>query len=326
MAASPGQLGAILRGIGAPLTPENIKFFNAWVRAEGGSASHNPFNTTQHAPGASSYNSVGVRNYTSAAQGTRATIDTLLNGRYGNIVSGLRSGRASAVQLGQALANSPWGTGSLVLKILGAGPVSAALPGGVGGGGGGAGAPTVAAPRPVNLAPYRQAAIRQLISQVGYSHPDYTGFLGALRNLRTAQMSATAVKPFAPAADPIPKAPGGPPPASMKWTGVSLTGERSAFLRQVAAAARAAGATSINVTSGYRSPAHNAAVGGVPHSNHMTGQAMDGYAYIPGHGWVPLGVALQGVAGRYGLRSGNQPGFYHGGVDPVHIDNGANQR
>jgi hypothetical protein len=100
-------------------------------------------------------------------------------------------------------------------------------------------------------------------------------------------------------------------------------GEKARFLAELMAAGHAVGATRIRVTSGYRSPAHNAAVGGVAHSNHTTGDAMDGYALIKGR-WVPLGVALQNVAGRYGLRSGNVPGFYHGGPDPVHVDDGAN--
>jgi len=105
-----------------------------------------------------------------------------------------------------------------------------------------------------------------------------------------------------------------------------IQGEKTSFISKLRAAAGAAGATKIRVTSGYRSPAHNKAVGGVPDSNHTTGDAMDGYAFIPGHGWVPLGVALKSTASRYGLRSGDQPGFYHGGLDTVHVDDGFNQR
>jgi hypothetical protein len=120
------------------------------------------------------------------------------------------------------------------------------------------------------------------------------------------------------------------PTGDTSGTGISFqgstTGEKDSFLKSLATAAKAVGATKIKISSGYRSPAHNAAVGGVPHSNHTTGDAMDGYAYVPGKGWVPLGVALQGVAAKYGLRSGNVPGFFHGGVDPVHVDDGANVR
>lgn len=116
--------GAQLLGqLGAPATPQNLKFLQAWQRAEGGSASYNPLNTTQGFNGATSYNSAGVKNYGSASAGLAATKATLLNGRYGNIVGDLRSGHATAAQLATDVANSPWGTGSGVLKVLGSGPV-----------------------------------------------------------------------------------------------------------------------------------------------------------------------------------------------------------
>lgn len=109
----------ILKGIGAPVTPQNIRFLNAWTQVEGGAASNNPFNTTE--PGftaTGNYNSVGVKNYATPAGGIQATVATLKNGRYGNILSALAQG-TSAQAAAQALANSPWGTGSLVEKVLG---------------------------------------------------------------------------------------------------------------------------------------------------------------------------------------------------------------
>lgn len=117
----PNWQAQILRGIGAPVTPQNLIFLNDWTRAEGGGASNNPFNTTQQAPGASSYNPVGVRNYSSPQQGISATIQTLTNGRYGNILAALKAG-TDARAAASALANSPWGTGSLVEKMLGGAP------------------------------------------------------------------------------------------------------------------------------------------------------------------------------------------------------------
>jgi len=126
---------AILRGIGAPVTPSNIHLLNAWQQAEGGGtandANFNPLNTTQGASGARSINSVGVKSYRSAAQGIEATVQTLLNGHYGPILSGLRSS-ASPTRIAQAVAASPWGTGSGVLNVLGSGggrtPLSSAVP------------------------------------------------------------------------------------------------------------------------------------------------------------------------------------------------------
>jgi len=111
--------GKILSGIGAPVTPENKRFMYAWRVAEGGQAAFNPFNTTQGAPGATNYNTAGVKNYTSEEQGVAATVKTLLNGRYGEIVSVLRDGGPGAsAAAAQALARSPWGTGELVFRVL----------------------------------------------------------------------------------------------------------------------------------------------------------------------------------------------------------------
>jgi len=124
MTLQPNWAQQILRSIGAPVTPGNLRLLNAWQRAEGGGtandANFNPFNTTQPMPGARPINSVGVKAYRSGQQGVRATRETLLNGRYDEIVSGLRAG-SSPVQIARAIARSPWGTGGGVLRVLGAG-------------------------------------------------------------------------------------------------------------------------------------------------------------------------------------------------------------
>jgi cell wall-associated NlpC family hydrolase len=122
LAYAKGQLEAILQGIGAKVTPQNLKLLQGWQQAEGGSASYNPFNTTQSAPGAGSYNSVGVRNYTNSGQGTQATIKTLLNGRYGNILADLKAGNAAPGKFAADVGASPWGTsGQTLARVLGSG-------------------------------------------------------------------------------------------------------------------------------------------------------------------------------------------------------------
>lgn len=117
--------------------------------------------------------------------------------------------------------------------------------------------------------------------------------------------------------------PGSQATGSLSFIG-STQGIKSSLLNSVSQAAKAAGATQIKITSGYRDPGHNASVGGVQHSNHLTGDAIDGYGLVNGQ-WVPLGQLLLKTAGHFGLRSGDVPGFFNGGTDPVHVDDGANQ-
>jgi hypothetical protein len=117
--ASPQQFAAaVLHGIGAPVTAANLHALLAWQRAEGGSARFNPFNTTQPARGATNYNSIGVRNYTSYQQGLQATIATLKNGHYGGVLAALHQGR-NPLAVAAAVGASPWGTsGALMASIL----------------------------------------------------------------------------------------------------------------------------------------------------------------------------------------------------------------
>lgn len=107
----------ILSRLGLPQTSENLLFMEAWRKAEGGKASFNPFNTTMKAPGATNYNSVGVKNYLSKEQGIDATVRTLQKGYYTEIIAALRRGD-DATACASALAKSPWGTGALAQKIL----------------------------------------------------------------------------------------------------------------------------------------------------------------------------------------------------------------
>lgn len=114
------------------------------------------------------------------------------------------------------------------------------------------------------------------------------------------------------------------PSGGVHFTGKSLSGERPDFINKVSAAVRSIGGTKVNVVSGYRSPAHNRAVGGAKNSNHMYGRAMDAQVYIPGRGWVDLGTALAPVAPKFGLRSGAS--FNYGGrPDTPHVDDAYNQ-
>lgn len=86
---------ATLKGLGAPVTPANIQSLLGWMQRENTAAANNPLATTQPAPGATDLpgNSAGVKNYPSFQHGVNATVATLQNGYYPNIVSQLKSGK-----------------------------------------------------------------------------------------------------------------------------------------------------------------------------------------------------------------------------------------
>ena len=85
---------ALLVAMRLPVTADNIAAITAWEMAEGGhwynTAYYNPLNTTQDMPGATVFNSVGVKAYTSWKQGLEATVKTLKNGYYGGIIDALK--------------------------------------------------------------------------------------------------------------------------------------------------------------------------------------------------------------------------------------------
>jgi hypothetical protein len=103
----------LLGKLGAPVTDQNIQAMTTWMAFEGGhwknNANYNPLNTTQNEKGAKSINKVGVKAYQSWDQGYQATVETLKNGKYTNVLSALQQGTDSSAVLG-AVNASPWGT------------------------------------------------------------------------------------------------------------------------------------------------------------------------------------------------------------------------
>lgn len=110
----------VTTGLGAKVTLHTRRAWQAQMQAEGGSAKNNPFNTTQPMPGATNFNSVGVKNYVSAQQGIEATIKTLKGKGHGyeKILKALRA-NAPATEIVKAIGESDWGTsGTLAAEVL----------------------------------------------------------------------------------------------------------------------------------------------------------------------------------------------------------------
>jgi len=95
--------------IGAPACFDNMVALVAWQVQEGTTANWNPLATTYPEPGASDFNSVGVKNYVSLDQGLQATYATLNTSSYGYpaILSSLRACN-SAMTTARAINASYW--------------------------------------------------------------------------------------------------------------------------------------------------------------------------------------------------------------------------
>jgi peptidoglycan hydrolase CwlO-like protein len=103
--------GLLLSRLGAPGCQENLVAVVSWEAAEGTAAAYNPLATTHDVPGATVFNSAGVKNYPSLEVGVHATIDTLEWGAtthgYGAIVFDLKN-CARAETTAMAINASDW--------------------------------------------------------------------------------------------------------------------------------------------------------------------------------------------------------------------------
>lgn len=110
----------VTEGLGAKVTLHTRRAWAAQTQAEGGSAKNNPFNTTQPMPGATNYNSVGVKDYVSPSQGIAATVKTLKQNGHGyEKICKLLRANAPATEIVGAIGDSDWGTDSkLALAVL----------------------------------------------------------------------------------------------------------------------------------------------------------------------------------------------------------------
>jgi hypothetical protein len=103
--------GLFLRVMGAPVCRNNLVVIVSWQVAESTQASWNPLATTHRLNGSTDFNSVGVQNYASLAQGLQATKETIDYGwdvyGYGAIIESLRV-CAQPMQTATAINASRW--------------------------------------------------------------------------------------------------------------------------------------------------------------------------------------------------------------------------
>ena len=108
--------------IGAPVTAQNLTAMTSWMASEGGGggaltglgvndAMYNPLNTKQHMPGSWKPGDMteDVQAFQNYGSGMQATVKTIKNGRYSNILDALKKGNDANAVLA-AVNASPWGS------------------------------------------------------------------------------------------------------------------------------------------------------------------------------------------------------------------------
>jgi hypothetical protein len=107
-------ISAFLSALGAPATSANTASMTDWISQEGtfgSGATNNPLNTTEPGFGSTSvFNSDNVRNYPTEQDGISATVATLNNGDYPDILSLLHSG--AGLKSGASAGLSKWSKGA----------------------------------------------------------------------------------------------------------------------------------------------------------------------------------------------------------------------
>jgi hypothetical protein len=111
--AESAWITSFLSALGAPASAADVASVTDWITHEGTygtGATNNPLNTAEPGYGSTSvFNSIGVRNYPTEADGISATVATLEKGDYPDILSLLRSG--AGLKSGASAGLSKWSNG-----------------------------------------------------------------------------------------------------------------------------------------------------------------------------------------------------------------------
>ncbi len=118
MAHIPPSFGPRLNSLmRIPGCPAVAQLYAAWIKAEGGTAENNPWNTTYYLQGCGTYNSAGVRDYPDGVMGIAATALTLRLPAYRHLWADLQHAKAEGYTARQLVernraAFNTWGTGA----------------------------------------------------------------------------------------------------------------------------------------------------------------------------------------------------------------------
>lgn len=110
-----------LLGINAPVNTHTLSAISGWLEGENTKARNNGLATTRSGHGGTAFNSAGVKNYPTFAQGMAATIETISLVSYRKLLAEIRKG-TSAHAIAKLIVASPWGTMAIPLDAILANP------------------------------------------------------------------------------------------------------------------------------------------------------------------------------------------------------------
>jgi hypothetical protein len=99
---------AVLQDAGLPVNADNIKLLETQMKLESTGAENNPLATTVTGPGSTSFNSVGVQNFPTEAEGEAAAAQTFKQQNMKTIYDALATGTATPEQYATALSQSAY--------------------------------------------------------------------------------------------------------------------------------------------------------------------------------------------------------------------------
>lgn len=109
---------AFIIQMGFPLTNNHVLAMLAWQAGENTKAMHNPLATTIKWPRTSDFNTAGVKNFATFEDGLWASIATFAKPYYDATRPVFERKDATDIELVNAIASSPWGTGQAAVNAL----------------------------------------------------------------------------------------------------------------------------------------------------------------------------------------------------------------